>query len=84
MDLSISIAIGSSVQIALFVAPAMILFAWFLGVPLTLEFGLLETTATFMAVLVVNTTLGDNKTNWLEGAMLIACYLILALAFLQY
>ena len=84
MDLSISIAIGSSVQIALFVAPAMILFAWFLGVPLTLEFGLLETTATFMAVLVVNTTLADNKTNWLEGAMLIACYLILALAFLQY
>jgi len=84
MDLSISIAIGSSVQIALFVAPAMVLFAWFLGVPLTLEFGLLETTATFMAVLVVNTTLGDNKTNWLEGAMLIACYLILALAFLQY
>jgi Ca2+:H+ antiporter len=84
MDLAISIAIGSSVQIALFVAPAMILFAWFLGVPLTLEFGLLETTATFMAVLVANTTLGDNKTNWLEGAMLIACYLILALAFLQY
>jgi Ca2+:H+ antiporter len=84
MDLSISIAIGSSVQIALFVAPAMILFAWFLEVPLTLEFGLLETTATFMAVLVVNTTLADNKTNWLEGAMLIACYLILALAFLQY
>jgi len=37
-----------------------------------------------MAVLVVNTTLADNKTNWLEGAMLIACYLILALAFLQY
>ena len=84
MDLAISIAIGSSVRIALFVAPAMILFAWFLGVPLTLEFGLLETTATFMAVLVANTTLGDNKTNWLEGAMLIACYLILALAFLQY
>jgi Ca2+:H+ antiporter len=84
MDLAISIAIGSSVQIALFVAPAMIIFAWFLGVPLTLHFGLLETAATFMAVLVVNTTLGDNKTNWLEGAMLIACYLILALAFLQY
>ncbi len=84
MDLSISIAIGSSVQIALFVAPAMIVFAWFLGVPLTLKFGLLETAATFMAVLVANTTLTDNKTNWLEGAMLIACYVILALAFLQY
>jgi Ca2+:H+ antiporter len=62
----------------------MIVFAWFLGVPLTLKFGLLETAATFMAVLVANTTLTDNKTNWLEGAMLIACYVILALAFLQY
>lgn len=84
MDLSISIAIGSSVQIALFVAPTMVIFAWFLGVPLTLKFGLLETAATFMAVLVANTTLTDNKTNWLEGAMLIACYVILAIAFLQY
>ena len=46
MDLSIAIAVGSSVQIALFAAPAMILFAWALGVPLTLEFGMLETAAT--------------------------------------
>ena len=83
MDLSIAIAVGSSVQIALFAAPAMILFAWVLGVPLTLEFGMLETAATFVSVLVVNSILADGKSNWLEGGMLLGSYVILALAFLQ-
>jgi Ca2+:H+ antiporter len=82
MDLSLAIAIGSSVQIAVFVAPLMVLFAWIMGVSLSLEFGLLETAATFMGVLVANFILNDGKTNWLEGAMLLACYVILALSFL--
>ncbi|MDP6333674.1 MAG: calcium/proton exchanger [Candidatus Poseidoniaceae archaeon] len=83
MDLSLAIAIGSSVQIALFAAPLMVLLAWALGVPLTLEFGLLETVATFISVLVANSILADGKSNWLEGVMLIASYVILALAFFQ-
>ena len=83
MDLSLAIAIGSSVQIALFAAPVMVLLAWTLGVPLTLEFGLLETAATFISVLVANSILADGKSNWLEGVMLIASYVILALAFFQ-
>lgn len=83
MDLSLAIAIGSSVQIALFAAPLMVLLAWSLGVPLTLEFGLLETAATFISVLVANSILADGKSNWLEGIMLIASYVILALAFFQ-
>ncbi len=83
MDLSLAIAIGSSVQIALFAAPLMVLLAWSLGVPLTLEFGLLETAATFISVLVANSILADGKSNWLEGVMLIASYVILALAFFQ-
>ena len=81
MDLSLAIAIGSSVQIALFAAPLMVLLAWGLGVPLTLEFGMLETAATFMSVLVANSILADGKSNWLEGVMLLASYVILALAF---
>ena len=81
MDLSLAIAIGSSVQIAVFVAPLVVVLAWLLGVPLSLEFGLLETAATFMSVLVVNSMLSDGKTNWLEGAMLLACYFILAVSF---
>ena len=83
MDLSIAIAIGSSVQIALFAAPLMVILAWFLGVPLTLEFGMLETAATFISVLVANSILADGKSNWLEGVLLLGSYVILALAFLQ-
>ncbi|MDB2569005.1 calcium/proton exchanger [Candidatus Poseidonia alphae] len=81
MDLSIAIAIGSSVQIALFVAPIMILWGWVLGVPLPLEFGLLETVAAFGSVFITISILADGKTNWLEGAMALACYAILGMAF---
>jgi Ca2+:H+ antiporter len=48
---------------------------------LTLEFGLLETSATFISVLVANSILADGKTNWLEGTMLLGCYIILGAAF---
>ena len=65
------------------VAPLMVLFAWVMGVPLSLEFGILETAATFMSVLVANFILNDGKTNWLEGVMLLACYVILALSFFE-
>jgi Ca2+:H+ antiporter len=81
MDLSLAIAIGSSVQIAVFVAPLMVIFAWVMGVDLSLEFGPLETVATFLSVLVVNSILNDGTTNWLEGSMLLACYAILGLSF---
>ena len=81
MDLSLAIAIGSSVQIAVFVAPLMVVLAWVMGVGLSLEFGPLETAATFLSVLVANSILRDGTTNWLEGAMLLACYVILGLSF---
>ena len=81
MDLSLAIAIGSSVQIAVFVAPLMVVLAWAMGVGLSLEFGPLETAATFLSVLVANSILNDGTTNWLEGAMLLACYTILGLSF---
>lgn len=82
MDLSLAIAIGSSVQIAVFVAPLMVIFAWIMSVDLSLEFGPLETAATFISVLVANSILRDGTTNWFEGAMLLACYVILGLSFL--
>ena len=81
MDLSFAIAIGSSTQIAVFVAPLMVLIAWGLSLPLTFEFGLLETVATFFAVMIVNAIASDGKSNWLEGAMLLGTYAVLALAF---
>lgn len=81
MDLSFAIAIGSSTQIAVFVAPLMVLVAWMLGLSLTFEFGLLETVAAFLAVMIVNTIASDGKSNWLEGSMLLGTYAVLALAF---
>jgi Ca2+:H+ antiporter len=82
MDLSFAIAIGSSTQIAVFVAPLMVLIAWALGVPLTFEFGELETVSVFLAVLIVNLIAADGKSNWLEGVMLLGAYVILGAAFL--
>ena len=84
MDLSFAISMGSSTQIAVFVAPLMVLLAWILGVPLTFEFGILETVSAFLAVLIVNIVASDGKSNWLEGAMLLGAYVILGAAFLYY
>ena len=81
MDLSVGIAIGSSIQIALFVTPLMVLMGWALGVPMTLQFGSFETLVTFLAVLITNFIIQDGKTNWLEGAMLLITYGIIAIAF---
>jgi len=82
MDLSIGIAIGSSVQIAAFVAPLVILISWIIGLDLTFEFGLLETAACMLAVLIANSICRDGQSNWMEGAMLLATYFIIAFAFL--
>ncbi len=82
MDLSFAIAVGSSTQIAVFVAPLMVVIAWLLGVPLTFEFGMLETVAVFCAVMIANLIAADGKSNWLEGAMLLGAYVILGAAFL--
>jgi Ca2+:H+ antiporter len=84
MDLSFAISVGSSTQIAVFIAPLIVLVSWAIGVPLTFEFGLLETTSAFLAVLIANTVAVDGKSNWLEGAMLLATYAVLAVAFLMY
>lgn len=84
MDLAFSIAVGSSTQIAVFVAPAIVMLAWLINVPLTFQFGLFETLATFLAVLITNAIASDGKSNWLEGSMLLATYLILAVAFFLY
>ena len=84
MALSFAISVGSSTQIAVFIAPLIVLVSWAIGVPLTFEFGLLETTSAFLAVLIANTVAVDGKSNWLEGAMLLATYAVLAVAFLMY
>jgi Ca2+:H+ antiporter len=69
MDLAIGVAIGSSMQIALFVTPFMVILGWIIGQPMTLHFQGFETVVFFLSVLVVNYLIQDGKSNYLEGAM---------------
>ncbi|KAF2137624.1 uncharacterized protein K452DRAFT_235503 [Aplosporella prunicola CBS 121167] len=84
MDLAINVAIGSSMQIALFVTPALVLLGWMMGQPMTLHFQTFETVVFFLSVLVVNYLIQDGKSNYLEGAMCLGSYIIIALAFYVY
>jgi Ca2+:H+ antiporter len=82
MDLAMNIAIGSSIQIALFVAPLLVFLSYGVGPqPMDLRFSLFEVLAVGMAVVVVHMVAQDGESNWLEGALLVAVYLILAIAF---
>jgi Ca2+:H+ antiporter len=77
----VGIAEESSRQIALFVAPALVLLGLWFGKPMTLECGLLEVGAVGLAVAIVNSIAVDGESNWLEGARLLATYLILSITF---
>jgi Ca2+:H+ antiporter len=81
MDLSLSIALGSSLQIALFVTPILVFVSLILGNPLALEFNQLELITLMAASLIAALVSLDGESNWLEGAMLLALYSILGLAF---
>ena len=81
MDLSLGIAVGSSTQIALFVAPLFVLVGWSIGQPLNLDFGLFATTITFVSILIVNSVCRDGRSDWLEGLMLVITYAIVAIAY---
>jgi Ca2+:H+ antiporter len=81
MDLSVSVAVGSSLQIALFVAPVLVLAGWAMGQPMDLDFNPFELVAVAVAVLIANSISSDGKSNWLEGTLLLAAYAILGLAF---
>lgn len=80
MDLSINIALGSSIQIALFVTPLMVMLGWAIGVEMSLYFSLFETVALFASAFVVNYLMIDGRSNWLEGTLLIAAYVIIAIS----
>jgi Ca2+:H+ antiporter len=73
--------VGSSLQVALFVVPALVFLSLALAHPLTLVFNGFELIALIGAVVIVNQVASDGESNWLEGAELLALYLILALAF---
>lgn len=81
MTLSVEIAIASSLQIALFVAPLLVFISLLIGHPLTLVFNQLELIALIAGVLIAALVSADGESNWLEGAELLAIYIILGLTF---
>ncbi len=82
MDLSLGIAVGSSLQIALFVAPLLVLASRFIGPsPMNLVFTPAEILAIGLSVLIVGQIASDGRSNWLEGVQLLAVYIMLAMVF---
>lgn len=84
MDLAIGVAVGSSLQISLFVTPFMVLVGWAVDTPMSLYFSGVETAVMFVAVFITHYLILDGESNWLEGAMLLSTYMIIALAFFFY
>jgi Ca2+:H+ antiporter len=82
MDLSVSIAIGSSIQIALFVAPLLVLLSYLIAPqPMDLVFSPAEVLAVLVGVVICSQVASDGESHWLEGAQLLAVYMLLALLF---
>lgn len=82
MDLAIGVALGSSLQIALFVTPLLVVLGWIMDRSMTLHFETFETVAFFLAALVVTLLIQDGKSNYLEGVLcIVSCRPALALLF---
>jgi Ca2+:H+ antiporter len=81
MDLSVGIAIGSSLQIALFVAPLLVFLSYIFARPMDLEFTMPEVVAVVVSVYILFQISGDGETNWIEGVQLLSLYVILGILF---
>ena len=81
MDLAVGIALGSALQIALFVAPVLVFASYLRAEPMDLLFTTLEVVAVVLAVVIARMVAEDGESNWLEGAMLLMIYAILGLVF---
>jgi Ca2+:H+ antiporter len=81
MDLTLQISIGSATQIAMFVAPVLVLISVSFAEPMNLVFNSFELVAIILSVLIVNQVVGDGESNWFEGLQLLLAYGIIAAAF---
>ncbi|HSB43960.1 MAG TPA: calcium/proton exchanger [Nitrospira sp.] len=81
MDLALGIAVGSSLQIALLVAPVLVFASYLFGAPLDLIFTPFEVAAVTISVLIVGFVAMDGESHWMEGVMLVGVYTMLAIAF---
>lgn len=84
MDLAIGVAVGSSIQIALFLTPLVVILGWIIDRDMTLYFTLFETVCLFVSAFIVNFLVLDGRSNYLEGALLCSTYVIIALVAFYY
>lgn len=77
MDLAIGVAIGSSIQIALLITPLVVMLGWAMDKPMSLYFTLFETVCLFVSAFIVNFLVLDGRSNYMEGALLCAVYVII-------
>jgi Ca2+:H+ antiporter len=81
MDLSLTIATGSSLQMALFVTPVLVFCSYAFGDPMDLEFSLPEVASIVLSIWIVGQISGDGESNWLEGVQLLSVYVIIGILF---
>jgi len=81
MDLALQISIGSATQIAMFVAPFLVLVSLLFKTHMSLVFNPFELFAIVLSILIVNVVVSDGESNWFEGAQLLMAYAIMAVAF---
>lgn len=84
MDLGIGVAVGSSIQIALFITPLIVILGWIIDRDMTLYFTLFETVCLFVSTFIVNFLVLDGRSNYLEGALLCATYVIISVVAFYY
>ncbi|EON98541.1 putative ca2+ h+-exchanging protein [Phaeoacremonium minimum UCRPA7] len=84
MDLAIGVAVGSSIQIALFITPLVVILGWIMNREMTLYFTLFETVCLFVSAFIVNFLVLDGRSNYLEGALLCATYIIIGVVAFYY
>ncbi|KAK7430129.1 hypothetical protein QQZ08_003314 [Neonectria magnoliae] len=84
MDLAIGVAVGSSIQIAIFITPLVVIIGWIMDRDMTLYFTLFETVCLFVSAFIVNFLVLDGRSNYLEGALLCAVYLIISVVAFYY
>jgi len=79
LNLSMSIAVGSSIQVSLCILPILVLVGWAIGQPMIMFFDTFETITLIISVLLVNFAIGDGRTHYLEGFILMMAYVMIAL-----
>ncbi|KAJ5356647.1 hypothetical protein N7517_011256 [Penicillium concentricum] len=81
MDLAIGVVVGSTLQIALFVSPFLVMCGWIIGQPMSLRYSPFETVVFFLSVIVMDCLIRGGRSNYYEGSLLVGTYLIIAIAF---